>query len=136
MNDLGYIRPKTDENAAVTQPIGRPDDNKPEYPTLCLNGIQTEKAQLQHIAFGDVYEIKLQVRIRKVGSDRWEQRETGTDKPSVEFDVLASDTPKLVTSPEEDAEETAPPKRQKGVMLSPKDAGLETDDEDDTEEED
>lgn len=137
MTDLGYTRPKKPGTLGgtpatpVTIVSEDEAENKPSYPSLSLNGAQAKVAGLTKCAHGDEYEITVKIKAKRIGGYGYccDGGSSDDDAPAMEFDVVACDAPKQVKEFEEEK-----PKRQKGVMLSPKDAGLESDEEDDGEE--
>lgn len=128
MNDLGFVPPPPKQTLGATPVTIVPDEDatkKPQYPSLQLNGEQAEKAGLNNCSIGQVYEITIRIKAKRLGGDSWEMRDS--DKPPAQFDVISSDEPTEVESEEEDAGEDGEIEEKKTVtppksrILGPKD---------------
>lgn len=127
MNELGTPR-KPDSLGMPAMPMN-PDAGKVEYPTLRLNGEQAELAGFQKCAFGDEYTVTMKLRVKRVGGDSYEMR--SEEKPPIEFDVIAADSPVEAESEAEDEgesekEESKEVKREKPRAMGAKEAGFST----------
>lgn len=112
MNDLAYTPPKgKDVPLPAMSNEDESGDPKPQYPSLRFNGHQAEKGKLTDCKFGEEFEITIRVRATSIGGNSWERG--SEDKPAVEFEVLASDDPKMVEAHgEPDELEKERPKRK------------------------
>lgn len=133
MNSLAYTPPKPDKADGV-QPVSivsdSDTDQKPQYPSLRLNGEQAKDAKLDKCAYGDEYEITVRIKAKRIGGSEYEMNKD--DLPPVEFDVISADNPTEVESTEEDAgekeEDTEKPVRKPNSrVVGPEEAGFPAD---------
>lgn len=107
MNDLGYVPepPKKSDSGATPVTIVSDEDaeKKPQYPSLRLNGEQASKAGFEDCKYGEEYELTIRIKTTSIGGYQWDRKDP--DKPAIEFDVIASDEPKMVEGSKEDEPE-------------------------------
>lgn len=115
MIDLGYTPPTPKQNLGATPVtiVSEHDaERKPQYPRLEFNGEQAAAAGLNKCSIGDVYEITVRLRAKRLGNYGWEGSGSSDDSPSAEFEVISADSPTEIDDEEAGPKPKDKPKRE------------------------
>lgn len=103
MNDLGTLPDKNSATGMGISPNIGEDDSKPSYPSLTLDPDQVKSAGLDEAEHGDVYELKVRVKVTEISS-KYGSDGTGAN---VSFDVVEAEPAKQVGGPADEDEGAA-----------------------------